>query len=265
MNTMQKVTAVIVLLWVSALFATAASAGPGAGDWPRVVVAAVASGLIGALLVVAFARGAVIVRLQKGIIVLAVAGAAIALARPIVPDKCLPGWQRRLASYPELRIDTSYVGHMSSAMAMNAVDSIISEHLLTSDPEMWRDYGRYVVGYARKNAVPIETVVEVIQRETAVLRPTSNPLLRAYLESGLQGKNVWGRRLDSLVAAVAWEAKSGRRRVNAYVVPADIWTPDWPARVALAAGELLAGFAVVIVLGLMRRKPRKIGETDHAA
>ena len=293
MNTMQKITVTVVLLWVAVLFAM--SANLGTDNWLGVVVAVVASGAVGTALVVAFARGTVIARLQKGTVVLTLAMAPLTMAAPI-DDGFVPGWQRRLAQYPELRGDTSGFGRMSSAMAMDAVDSLISEHLLANQPELWRNYGEHVVACARKHVVPVETVVAVMQRETAVLRQgPRNPLLDRWVEMKMQrgtaarpglGEtmedvaremdlavarmkvegylHVLFRCLDSLVANAVWDA-AGRRRTAMYAVPTDAWVPNWPARLALTCSELLVGFALVIVLGLLRRKPKKTGETDHAA
>jgi hypothetical protein len=277
MNTMQKITVTVVLLWVALLLAVPAAGGLEARYWLGVVVVAVVSGIVGTLLVVVFARGTVIARLQRGTVVFALAVSGLALAVPIVPDRYVPGWQRRLAQYAELHGDTAGFGQMSSAMAMYAVDSLISEHLLANQPGLWRDYGEYVVACARRHTVPVETVVAVMQRETTVLRWCSNPLLGGWVEPAQQREahrryfakltdreliSMYDslrreRPLDSVVANVVWEAKSGRRRIDTYAAPADAWVPNWPARLALACSILLASLAIVVVLGLLRRKPKK--------
>ena len=288
MNTMQKVTAVIVLLWVAALFATSASERLGTGDWLGVGIAAVASALVGTALVVVFARGTVIARLQKGTVVLALAWAVLALA-PGGPSRCIPGWQRRISYYPDLRIDTSAVSRMSGARAMDAVDSVIGEHLLAHHPELWRDFGWCAVACARRSAVSVETIVSVMQRESAALyrKPQHSPELVAAAKAELARRRAKGayrqppnrntdrsqadllatdrreelrQRLDSVMAVAIQDAKTGRRRTSVYAAPADASTPDWPARLASAGSGLLAGFAIVIVLGLLRRKPKKATE-----
>jgi hypothetical protein len=293
MNTMQKITVVVVVFWEAVLLmlatfasASAASAGFGTGDWLGVVVVAVTSGFVGAILVAVFARGTVIARLQRGAIVLALAGAVLALATPIVPNRYVPGWQRRLD--------------------MDAADGVIGERLLADEPDLWHDYGDYIVVCAIKHAVPVETVVAVMKCKTAVLRqspagPVSDDATVAELGRRLDWEaaqsqgiidcnvghfSVWVhprdtcgtsymmvpsrvpvlfRRLDSLVTDVGWDARDTRQRSALRAFPTNVRVPNWPGRLALAASVLLAGFAIVIALGLLRRKPKKTGEPHDAA
>jgi hypothetical protein len=266
---MQKITAAVVLLWVSAL-CVSASAWLGADTWLGFAVVVVASGLVGVILVAVFARGDVIARLQRGTVVLALAVAALTMTSSgiITSDRYVPGWQRRLAQYPELRSHQPEIGRLPDAMAMDAVDSVISEHLLANQPELWRDYSRKVVACAREHTVPVETVVAVMQRETTALRrqpPEPEPPEPMFAPAEIKAWIAQDRRWDSVMADAVWDARAGRRRTAVYAAPTDAWVPNWPARLALAGSELLAGFALVIVLSFFRRKHRETSESDHAA
>jgi hypothetical protein len=283
------VTAAVSLICVAALVAWAAVYPQGPDivlSRETLVTLAVACGLAGAALVVLFNKGDVVARLQKGTIVVALLTAALTTA--FVPlNRFVPGWRLRLAHYPELGGHARDIERMPDAM--DAVDSVISGHLLANQPELWRDYGRYVVACARKYAVPVEAIVAVMQRETTAFRrlPLYDSGLAAAakadsLIAGRSGTVRWplakltdrelilayeakrldtmSRHLDAVMADVVWDAKSGRRKADISTAPADVWAPDWPARLTLAASELLAGLAIVIVLGLFRRKPRQTSD-----
>lgn len=71
-------------------------------------------------------------------------------------------------------------------------------------------------------------------------------------------------RLDSLIQSATWNDDRTARRIDAYR-PSESWhaVRDWPARLAIAAGVLLIGAAVLIVLGFFRRRTAK-NRTDSA-
>lgn len=278
MNTMQKVTAAVVLMCAAGLAAAAALSPATLGGRWTLIILAISCVAVGAVLVAVFAKGDVIARLQKGTVAVALASAVLTMATAPFGNYRL-GWQRRLAQYAELRDHAADVRLRYDAM--DAVDSVISEHLLAGQPDLWRRYGTYVVACARRNAAPVETVVAVIRRcdseltaaenrlvqssERPLRRTPSGLILKSEVDSAIARLRARRNRLlDSVMAVAVQDAKTGRRRIGVYAAPTDVWTPDWLARLTLAGSELLAGFAIVIVLGLLCRKPKRAGENDHA-
>jgi len=165
-NTMQKVTAAVFLLGVAGLLAAAAIGTDYGADF---AILAVAAALTGAFLIAAFARGDVIARLQKGVVVLALVAAVFTVA--VAPlNRMIPGWRRRLAQYPELRGRAHALARFpADTAALDATDSVIAGHLLSDKPELWRKYGSCIVSCARRYGVPVESIAAVVRRETLAL------------------------------------------------------------------------------------------------
>ena len=194
MNAMQKVTSAAFLLGVALLVAAAAtSTTNNYYVWgnPRIlIIVAVATGLTGALLVVVFARGGVVARLQRGAIVLALGASALTMA--VAP-------LNRLVCDPEL---------VAAAKA------------------------------------------ELARRRAA---PTGGTLIEQLRAAGIKPDESVSPEPPVLVEL--------NRRLG---IEHKVSVPDWPARSAVAGSELLAGFAIVVVLSLFRRNPRKAGETQDS-
>jgi hypothetical protein len=78
-------------------------------------------------------------------------------------------------------------------------------------------------------------------------------------------RRLWPRfQLNSMLGETTLVAQGRPPRLGGYRPPSDAWVPDWPARLALACSVLLVGLAIVVVLGLLRRKPKSATGADHA-
>lgn len=194
MNTMQKVTSAVFLLGIALLVAAAATSTDYTWGNPRTyIIAAVAAGLTGALLVFVFARGGVIARLQRGAVVLALAAAALTMATAPL--------------YKQVRRNPL----LEDMRAADIRRTLQPER--SAKPEQFD---------ARKQAAMD------LADSTHGSSPKPNPFV--------------GLKLSETVTL-----------------------PNWRARSALAGSELLAGLAIVVVLSLFRRKPRKANDTRGAA
>ena len=321
MNTMQKVTAALSLLCVAVLIAATAVGIPDSGPSRRtLIILAVACGLMGAVLVAVFVRGDILARLRKGVIVVSLAAAAVTIVlAPLSTHRWVAGWRQRLTQYPALSKYAQGLGSLSPLAAMSALDSIIGKSLLSGRPDLWQEFGFYMVPCARQHSVSVEYVVAVVQRETAALRlpvqarslswrqklravsglghrlryddsarvvytarkyhvtedsvmngvvenlPSDSEITSFAVRCGRTPAGVvdFATRLNSVVDAACWDVSSGRRIADTYSPPEgrSVSVPNWPAKLALAGSELLAGLALVIVLGLFRRKPKQTGNS----